>query len=68
MSGVGLLALFEHLAWFALLSFVCFSVYSGLRTESVKDAVLLGISRWIKFVLGVAILAALTTGLLSNQL
>jgi hypothetical protein len=68
MTGVGPLNLFEHLAWFGLLSLFCFTVYSGLRTESLSEAVRFGFKRWAKFLLGVAILSLFMTGYLSNTL
>ena len=57
---VGPLGLAEHLLYFGVLSLFCFLVYSGLRVDSVARACRNGVVRWIKFVVGVAILAAMS--------
>jgi len=68
LTEVGPLPLFEHLAWFALLSLFCFTVYSGLRAESPAHAFRAGVKRWGKFMLGVLVLCLFMTGFLSNTL
>ena len=64
-GAVGPLSLPEHLAWLLVLSLFCFLVYSGLRVESVGVAVKRGLVRWLKFLGGVALLAAVSLTLSS---
>ncbi|MBM3985685.1 MAG: hypothetical protein FJ296_08385 [Planctomycetes bacterium] len=57
---VGPLSLGEHLAWFLVLSLVVFLVYHGLHEESVPQAARRGVRRWLSFLGGSAILAAVS--------
>lgn len=68
LTVVGPLSLPEHLAWFALLSLFCFTVYSGLRTDSPAQAFRSGLKRWGKFLIGVLLLSLFMTAFLSNTL
>ncbi len=60
LAAVGPLSLGEHAMWFALLSLFVFLVYNGLRNDSVKNAAVTGVRRWLVFMLGAGLLAAVS--------
>jgi hypothetical protein len=67
MTDVGPLSLGEHVFWFLLVSLFVFLVYNALRVDSVRDAALRGVKRWLVFLAGSAALAVVT-GLLALTL
>ena len=59
-GAVGPLSLAEHLAWFLVLSLFVFLVYHSLHEESVRAAAKRGLRRWLTFLAGSAVLAAVS--------
>jgi len=53
---VGPMSLAEHVAWFVVLSLVVFLVANGLRIESIREAIVRGLRRWVAFVGGTIVL------------
>ena len=66
-TTVGPMGLTEHLLWFLFLSLVVFLIYHGLRVESVGEAASRGFRKWVTFLMGTALLAAVS-GLLAEVL
>lgn len=56
LAVVGPLRLGEHAAWFLLLSLMTFMVYSGLREEDLGVVVRSAFGRWLRFLIGSALL------------
>jgi hypothetical protein len=63
MHAVGPLSLTEHLLWFLVLSLFVFLVYHALHEDSVRQAARRGVRRWLTFLAGSAVLAAVSLGL-----
>lgn len=59
-SSVGPLSLAEHLAWFLVLSLIVFLAYNALNEESMAQAARRGVRRWLSFLGGSALLAAVS--------
>ena len=66
-NPVGPIPLAEHLAWFAVLSLSVFLTYHALHVDSIRSAARAGVRRWLAFLCGSAVLAALS-GLLAAWL
>lgn len=59
-APVGPLSLAEHLAWFLVLSLIVFLAYNALNEDSVTHAARRGLRRWLSFLGGSALLAAVS--------
>ena len=59
-GAVGPLSLAEHLLWFLVLSLLVCLVYHALHEDSVRLAARRGLRRWLTFLGGSAILAAIS--------
>ena len=53
---VGPMSLAEHAGWFLLISLLTFMVYSGLREEDLGVVVRSALGRWLRFLIGSALL------------
>ncbi|GJM21100.1 MAG: hypothetical protein DHS20C15_10150 [Planctomycetota bacterium] len=56
LAVVGPMGLGEHAAWFLLISLMTFLVYSGLREEDLAVVVRSALARWVRFLVGSAVL------------
>jgi len=56
LAAVGPMPLGEHVAWFLLIALMTFLVYSGLREEDLRVVVRSALGRWVRFLIGSALL------------